>query len=171
MDINFVNGNNNSWKFRDDRMTRTGWKRCDRRTDGQTDGRTDGQTDERTNRRTDGRTDGRTERSVFRAARKYECSFHWNLLVRLEFIIIQHWFRIMALSWLVYLRIYASTGLNELTRVHFYVFTTWASSPTPRDNKRSKRQQYPCGVNGCLRQWWLQACLFDEYVSYCYTYG
>ena len=37
MDITFVNGNN-SWKFHDDPMTGTLWKRCHRRTDRQTDG-------------------------------------------------------------------------------------------------------------------------------------
>ena len=32
---------NNSWKFHDDTMMGTWWKRCDRRTDRQADGRTD----------------------------------------------------------------------------------------------------------------------------------
>ena len=41
MFITFVNGND-SWKFHDNTMKRTLWKRCDRRTNGQTDGRTDG---------------------------------------------------------------------------------------------------------------------------------
>ena len=45
MDITFVNGNN-SWKFHDDTMTGTLWKKGV----------------------TDGRTDGRTDRSVLRAA-------------------------------------------------------------------------------------------------------
>ena len=40
MDITFVIGNN-SWKFHDDTITGTLWKRCDRQTDRQTDGRTD----------------------------------------------------------------------------------------------------------------------------------
>ena len=44
MDITFVIGNN-SWKFRDDTMTGTYWKRCDRQTERQTDRQTDGQTD------------------------------------------------------------------------------------------------------------------------------
>ena len=48
MDITFDHGNY-SWKFHDDTMMGTWWKRCDRQTDGQTDGQTD--------RRTDGRTD------------------------------------------------------------------------------------------------------------------
>ena len=43
---------NNSWKFHDDTMMGTWWKRCDRRTDG----------------RTDGRTDRRTENTICRAA-------------------------------------------------------------------------------------------------------
>ena len=44
MDITSVIGNN-SWKFRDDMMTGTQWKRCDKQTDGRTSGRTDRQTD------------------------------------------------------------------------------------------------------------------------------
>ena len=40
LDTTSVNGNN-SWKFRDDTMTGTWCKRCNRRTDRQTDGRTD----------------------------------------------------------------------------------------------------------------------------------
>ena len=40
MDITFDHGNN-SWKFHDDTMMGTRWKRCDRQTDGQTDGRTE----------------------------------------------------------------------------------------------------------------------------------
>ena len=40
MDITFDHGNN-SWKFHDDTMMGTWWKRCDRRTDRRTDGRTD----------------------------------------------------------------------------------------------------------------------------------
>ena len=36
MDITFVNGNN-SWKFCDDTMTATWWKRCKRRTDRRTE--------------------------------------------------------------------------------------------------------------------------------------
>ena len=49
MDITFDHSNN-SWKFHDDTMMGTWWKRCDGQTDRQTDGRTDG--------RTDGQTDG-----------------------------------------------------------------------------------------------------------------
>ena len=41
MDITSDHGNN-SWKFHDDAMMGTWWKRCDRRTDRQTDGQTDG---------------------------------------------------------------------------------------------------------------------------------
>ena len=37
MDITFVKSNN-SWKFHDDAMTGTYWKRCDGRTDRRTDG-------------------------------------------------------------------------------------------------------------------------------------
>ena len=41
MDVIFVIGNN-SWKFHDDTMMGTWWKRCDGRTDRRTDGQTDG---------------------------------------------------------------------------------------------------------------------------------
>ena len=44
MDVTFVIGNN-SWKFHDDTMMGTWWKRCDRRTDRRTDRQTDRQTD------------------------------------------------------------------------------------------------------------------------------
>ena len=44
MDITSDHGNN-SWKFYDDTMMGTWWKRCDGRTDGQTDRQTDGRTD------------------------------------------------------------------------------------------------------------------------------
>ena len=40
MDITFDHGIN-SWKFHDDTMMGTWWKRCDRQTDGRTDRRTD----------------------------------------------------------------------------------------------------------------------------------
>ena len=44
MDVTFVIGNN-SWKFHDDTMMGTWWKRCHGRTDRQTDRQTDWQTD------------------------------------------------------------------------------------------------------------------------------
>ena len=40
MDITFDHGNN-SWKFHDETMLGTWWKRCDRRTERQTDGQTE----------------------------------------------------------------------------------------------------------------------------------
>ena len=40
MDITFVNVKN-SWKFHDDMMSETSWKRCNGRTDGRTDGQTE----------------------------------------------------------------------------------------------------------------------------------
>ena len=54
--------------------------------------------------------------------------FHWSLFLRFEFTIFQHWFRwwlgadqatshYLNQRWLVYWRIYASFGLNEL--IHF----------------------------------------------------
>ena len=53
-------------------------------------------------------------------------NFHWNMFARIQWTIIQHWFRLwlgadQATShyrnqwWLIYRRIYASLGLNELT--------------------------------------------------------
>ena len=51
MDITFDRGDN-SWKFHDDTMMGTWWKRCDRQTD----------------RQMDRQTDGRTENTICRAA-------------------------------------------------------------------------------------------------------
>ena len=65
MDITSDNGNN-SWKFHDDTMMGTWWKRCD----GQTDGRTD--------RRTDGQTDGLNQSySCLVAAKKHTSNYRW----------------------------------------------------------------------------------------------
>ena len=61
MDITFVIGNN-SWKFCDDTMTGTYWKRCDRQTDRQ--------------------TGGQTERGVLRAAwSQLKTLLHYTLLL------------------------------------------------------------------------------------------
>ena len=78
MDITFDHGNN-SWKFHDDTMMGTWWKRCDRQTDGQTDRRTDRRTEnticraawsqlKRCDGQTDRRTDRQTENTICRAA-------------------------------------------------------------------------------------------------------
>ena len=59
---------------------------------------------------------------------EYRLKFHWNLFLRVQLTIFQHWFRwwlgaVQATShylnqwWLVYRRIYASLGLNELIHV------------------------------------------------------
>ena len=59
---------------------------------------------------------------------EFRLTFHWNLFLRVELTIFQHWFRqwlgaVQATShylnqwWLVYRRIYASLGLNELNFV------------------------------------------------------
>ena len=59
---------------------------------------------------------------------EYRLKFHWNLFLRVQLIIFQHWFRwwlgaVQATShylnqwWLVYRCIYASLGLNELIHV------------------------------------------------------
>ena len=56
-------------------------------------------------------------------------AFHWRLFLMFELIIFQHWLRLwpgadQASShhlnqwWLIYCRIYASLGLNELTHIH-----------------------------------------------------
>ena len=66
---------------------------------------------------------------------EFRLRFHWNLFLRFELTIFQHWFRYwlgagQATShylnqwWLVYWRIYASLGLNELIEVaatHFEI--------------------------------------------------
>ena len=60
---------------------------------------------------------------------KFQLKFHWSLFLRFQLTIFQHWFRywlgaVQATShylnqwWLVYWRIYASLGLNELTLLH-----------------------------------------------------
>ena len=57
---------------------------------------------------------------------EFRLKFHWSLFLRVQLTISQHWFRkwlgaVQATShylnqwWLVYWRIYASPGLNELT--------------------------------------------------------
>ena len=77
---------------------------------------------------------------------EFRLKFHWRLFLRFQLTIFQHWFRywldaVQATShylnqwWLVYWRIYASLGLNELTlrsaetscNIHwsFYIFW-WA---------------------------------------------
>ena len=60
---------------------------------------------------------------------EFRWKFHWSLFLRVQLTIFQHWFRywlgaVQATShylnqwWLVYWRIYASLGLNELTYMH-----------------------------------------------------
>ena len=59
---------------------------------------------------------------------EYRLKFHWNLFLRVQLTVFQHWFRywlgaVQATShylnqwWLIYWRIYASLGLNELSSV------------------------------------------------------
>ena len=68
--------------------------------------------------------------SAFSWMKMYEfrLKFHWSLFLRVQFTIFLHWFRqwlssVQATShylnqwWLVYRRIYASPGLNELINV------------------------------------------------------
>ena len=58
---------------------------------------------------------------------EFRLKFHWSLFLRVQLTLFQHWFRlwlgaVQATShylnqwWLIYRRIYASLGLNELTR-------------------------------------------------------
>ena len=69
---------------------------------------------------------------------EFRLRFHWSLLLRVQLTIIQHWFRYwlgasQATShylnqwWLVYWRIYASLGLNELTMKHEH-HRLWATA-------------------------------------------
>ena len=59
---------------------------------------------------------------------EFRLEFHWNLFLRVQLTIFQHWFRwwlgaVQATShylkqwWLIYRRIYASLGLNELSLI------------------------------------------------------
>ena len=76
--------------------------------------------------------------NVFSSMKMFEflLKFHWSLFPRVQLTIFQHWFRwwigaVQATShylhqwWLVYRRIYASLGLNELTA--FW----WSPIPQP----------------------------------------
>ena len=65
---------------------------------------------------------------------EFRLKFHWSLFVRFQLTILQHWFRywlgaVQATShylnqwWLVYWRIYASLGLNELNEPMMTQFT------------------------------------------------
>ena len=62
---------------------------------------------------------------------EFQLKFHWSLFPTVQLTIFQHWFRlwlgaVQATShylnqwWLVYRRIYASLGLNELRCLHEY---------------------------------------------------
>ena len=68
---------------------------------------------------------------------EFRIRFHWNMFVRFELMIFQHWFRqwlgagqatshCLNLWWLFYWRTYASLALNELTPVcpHSYMYST-----------------------------------------------
>ena len=62
---------------------------------------------------------------------EFRLRFHWSLFLRFELTIFQHWFRwwldagqatshYLSQWWLVYWRIYASHGLNELNTTHYH---------------------------------------------------
>ena len=66
---------------------------------------------------------------------KFRLRFHWILFWRVRLTIFQHWLRLrlgadkaasyyLNLWWLVYWRIYASLGLNELTQYYTQYFGT-----------------------------------------------
>ena len=65
---------------------------------------------------------------------EFRLKFHWSLFLRVQLTIFQHWFRYwlgagQATShflnqwWLIYRRIYASLGLNELTTLVGYTMS------------------------------------------------
>ena len=67
---------------------------------------------------------------------EFQLTFHWNLFLRFQLTIFQHWFRwwlgaVQATShylkqwWQVYWRIYASLGLNELNKSWPVSLTKW----------------------------------------------
>ena len=70
---------------------------------------------------------------------EFRLNCHWSLFLRVQLTIFQHWFRqwlgadqetshYLNRWWIVYWRIYASLGLNELrTRSHY--LNQWRSSP------------------------------------------
>ena len=82
---------------------------------------------------------------------KFRLGFHWSLFPRVQLTISQHWFRlwldaVQATSnylnqwWLVYRRIYASFGLNELNAwvyVKALIFRFALSLKSPTDKTRA----------------------------------
>ena len=67
---------------------------------------------------------------------EFRLRFHWILFLRVQLTIIQHWFRkwigagqatshYLNQLWLVYWRIYASSGLNELMEVNHIACYPW----------------------------------------------
>ena len=72
---------------------------------------------------------------------EFRLKFHWSLFPRVELTIFQHWFiwwlaAVQVTShylnqwWLVYPRIYASLGLNELTLVQLWLVVGWYQAIT-----------------------------------------
>ena len=106
MDITSDHGNN-SWKFHDDTMMGTWWKRCDRQTDGRTDGQTDGLNQSysclvaaekaviNSLRPKQNRRYSRTSSNAFSWMKMKECRlvFHRSLFLSFELTTFQHWFR------------------------------------------------------------------------------
>ena len=79
-----------------------------------------------------------TSSSAFSWMKMFECrlEFQWSLFLRVQLTIFQHWFRswfgaVQATShclnqwWLVYRRIFASLGLNELRHKFLVHVTDW----------------------------------------------
>ena len=84
---------------------------------------------------------------------EFRLKFHWSLFLRFQLTIFQHWFRywlgaVRATSlnqwWLVYWRIYASLGLNELTHLslvpHIYASVNWVSICSGNGLSPARRQ-------------------------------
>ena len=90
---------------------------------------------------------------------EFRLKFHWNLFPRVQLTIFQHWFRwwlgaVQATShylnqrWLVYRRIYASLGLNELKTCSDY----WRKLTNLQSNKTTR--PLLCKVDKCLTMIW-----------------
>ena len=74
---------------------------------------------------------------------KFRLRFHWSLFLRVQLTIFQHWFiqwlgAVQATShylnqwWLIYRRIYASFGLNELRQLNRDIRPQWVKTTESR---------------------------------------
>ena len=87
--------------------------------------------------------------------------FHWNLFIRVKLTIFQHWFRwwlgadqatshYLNQWWLVYRRIYASLGLNELRPVMYSSYGTHNRISISENNTQLKAR-YPSELTNRIR--------------------